>query len=49
MPAEMTEDPAERGRILGWRVGFLGVAVLLAGALAPALAQTDGAVRRATG
>ncbi|MFE7409478.1 MFS transporter [Streptomyces laurentii] len=42
MPAEMTEDPVERGRVLGWRVGFLGAAILLSGALAPALAQTDG-------
>ncbi|WP_299531462.1 MFS transporter [uncultured Streptomyces sp.] len=42
MPAEMTEDPAERGRILGWRVGFLGVAILLSGALAPAIAHADG-------
>lgn len=42
MPAEMTEDPAERGRILGWRVGFLGVAILLSGALAPAVAHGDG-------
>ncbi|MFE4588582.1 MFS transporter [Streptomyces laurentii] len=42
MPAEMTEDPVERGRVLGWRVGFLGAAILLSGALAPALAQADG-------
>ncbi|MFD9499405.1 MFS transporter [Streptomyces sp. NPDC060035] len=42
MPAEMTEDPAERGRVLGWRVGFLGVAILLSGALAPAIAHADG-------
>ncbi|MFF0746928.1 MFS transporter [Streptomyces sp. NPDC004111] len=42
MPAEMTEDPAERARVLGWRVGFLGVAILLSGALAPALANADG-------
>ncbi|WP_074999419.1 MFS transporter [Streptomyces qinglanensis] len=42
MPAEMTEDPAERGRVLGWRVGFLGVAILLSGALAPALAHRGG-------
>ncbi|BAU87788.1 major facilitator superfamily MFS_1 [Streptomyces laurentii] len=27
MPAEMTEDPVERGRVLGWRVGFLGAAI----------------------
>ncbi|WNI24769.1 MFS transporter [Streptomyces sp. ITFR-16] len=42
MPAEMTEDPGERRRILGWRVAFLGVAILLSGALAPALAHADG-------
>ncbi|MFD5035801.1 MFS transporter [Streptomyces sp. NPDC058377] len=42
MPAEMTEDPHERGRVLGWRVGFLGVAILLSGALAPAIAHADG-------
>jgi len=42
MPAEMTEDPGERGRVLGWRVGFLGVAILLSGALAPAIAHADG-------
>nr|WP_324789513.1 MFS transporter [Streptomyces sp. H51] len=42
MPAEMTEDPGERGRVLGWRVGFLGVAILLSGALAPAVAHADG-------
>ncbi|GAA2586669.1 MULTISPECIES: MFS transporter [Streptomyces] len=39
MPAEMTEGPVERGRVLGWRVGFLGVGILLSGALAPALAR----------
>ncbi|MER5629928.1 MFS transporter [Streptomyces nitrosporeus] len=42
MPAEMTEDPHERGRVLGWRVGFLGVAILLSGAVAPAVAHADG-------
>ncbi|PZX44677.1 GPH family glycoside/pentoside/hexuronide:cation symporter [Streptomyces sp. DvalAA-21] len=42
MPAEMTEDPRERGRVLGWRVGFLGVAILLSGAVAPAIAHADG-------
>lgn len=41
MPAEMTEDAAERGRVLGWRVAFLGVAILLSGALAPAIAHAD--------
>ncbi|MFD0021991.1 MFS transporter [Streptomyces sp. NPDC058382] len=42
MPAEMTEDPGERRRVLGWRVSFLGVAILLSGALAPAIAHADG-------
>ncbi|MFJ1923927.1 MULTISPECIES: MFS transporter [unclassified Streptomyces] len=42
MPAEMTEDPAERRRLLGWRVTFLGVAILLSGALAPAIAHAGG-------
>ncbi|MBQ1089358.1 MFS transporter [Streptomyces sp. B93] len=41
MPAEMTDDPAEQARVLGWRVAFLGVSILLSGALAPALARTD--------
>lgn len=42
MPAEMTDDPGERGRVLGWRVGFLGVAILLSGAVAPAIAHAGG-------
>lgn len=42
MPAEMTEDAGERARVLGWRVGFLGVAILLSGALAPAIAHERG-------
>lgn len=42
MPAEMTEDPGERARVLGWRVAFLGVAILLSGALAPAVAHGYG-------
>ncbi|MFD8731909.1 MULTISPECIES: MFS transporter [unclassified Streptomyces] len=42
MPAEITEDPAERRRVLSWRVGFLGAAILLSGALAPAIAHADG-------
>ncbi|WP_405020864.1 MFS transporter [Kitasatospora sp. NBC_00070] len=42
LPAEMTADQGERARVLGWRVGFLGVAILLSGALAPAIAHADG-------
>ncbi len=49
MPAEMTEDPAERGRVLGRRVGFLGVAILLSGASAPRSPTPTATARRATG
>ncbi|MFC4493886.1 MFS transporter [Streptomyces ovatisporus] len=42
MPAEMTDDSEERGRILGWRVAFLGAAILLSGAVAPAIAHAGG-------
>ncbi|QPP06429.1 MFS transporter [Streptomyces bathyalis] len=42
MPAEMTDESAERGRLLAWRVGFLGVAILLSGAAAPAIAHAGG-------
>jgi glycoside/pentoside/hexuronide:cation symporter, GPH family len=42
MPAEMTADPEERGRVLAWRVGFLGAAILLSGAAAPAIAHAGG-------
>ncbi|MEU3252354.1 MFS transporter [Streptomyces sp. NPDC006997] len=41
MPAEMTEDATEQSRVLAWRVAFLGVSILLSGALAPAVARTD--------
>lgn len=37
MPAEMTEDYAERTRLMTWRVAVLAVAILLAGATAPAV------------
>ncbi|MFJ5221047.1 MFS transporter [Streptomyces sp. NPDC088354] len=42
MPAEMTQDGDERARVLGWRVGFLGVAILLPAAVAPAVAHEHG-------
>ncbi|RAJ63369.1 GPH family glycoside/pentoside/hexuronide:cation symporter [Streptomyces sp. Amel2xB2] len=42
MPAEMTHDTGERGRLLAWRVGFLGAAILVSGAVAPAIAHADG-------
>lgn len=42
LPAEMTDDPDERGRVLAWRVGFLGAAILLSGAAAPAVVHAGG-------
>nr|WP_206322780.1 MFS transporter [Streptomyces sp. HNM0575] len=42
MPAEMTDETGERGRLLAWRVGFLGAAILLSGAVAPAIAHAGG-------
>ncbi|PSK95434.1 GPH family glycoside/pentoside/hexuronide:cation symporter [Murinocardiopsis flavida] len=39
MPAEMTGDTAERSLLMSWRIAFLGVAILLSGGLAPAIAQ----------
>lgn len=40
MPAEMTEDPGQRRRVLGWRVGSLGVAILHFDGLPPNLHLT---------
>ncbi|GAA2412873.1 MFS transporter [Actinomadura vinacea] len=42
MPAEMTDDYHEQSALLTWRMGFLGVAILLAGGLAPALVNIEG-------
>jgi glycoside/pentoside/hexuronide:cation symporter, GPH family len=42
MPQEMTDDSAERGRMLALRVGFLGAAILLSGAVAPVIAHANG-------
>ncbi|HEY2791100.1 MAG TPA: MFS transporter [Micromonosporaceae bacterium] len=39
MPAEMTHDGAERTRLMTWRVAILAVAILISGAIAPAIAQ----------
>nr|BFE83014.1 hypothetical protein GCM10020093_056150 [Planobispora longispora] len=35
MPAEMTEDYHERSSILQWKMVFVGLAILLSGAVAP--------------
>lgn len=41
MPAEMTDDTAERSLLMSWRIAFLGVAILLSGGLAPAITQSQ--------
>nr|WP_285758026.1 MFS transporter [Nocardiopsis ansamitocini] len=42
MPAEMSVGHDERSLLMAWRTAFLGVAILLSGALAPAIAQSQG-------
>ncbi|GII00640.1 MFS transporter [Planobispora takensis] len=41
MAAEMTDDYHERSSILQWKMVFVGLAILLSGAVAPAIAGTD--------
>ncbi|TYK53282.1 MFS transporter [Actinomadura decatromicini] len=45
LPAEVSDDPAERGRAMAWRVVCLTVGILLAGGIAPALADVGGGGR----
>lgn len=42
MPAEMTDDYHAQSRLLTWRMAFLGAAVLISGALAPAIVNGRG-------
>ncbi|MEP6800241.1 MAG: MFS transporter [Lapillicoccus sp.] len=42
MPAEITDDPAERTRIMTWRVAVLALAILVSGASAPAIRTAVG-------
>ena len=42
MPAEMTSDYHEQSALLTWRMVFLGVAILVSGALAPGIASAVG-------
>src|ERR687895_1995075 len=44
MPAEMTDDYHEQSGLLSWRMGFLGLAILLSGSVAPAIANSHGDV-----
>jgi GPH family glycoside/pentoside/hexuronide:cation symporter len=41
MPTEMTDDYHERSSLLQWRMVFLGLAILLSGAVAPAIAGIE--------
>ncbi|MFD8497822.1 MFS transporter [Amycolatopsis sp. NPDC059657] len=42
LPAELTESPAERTKLTSWRIGFLAVAILVAGGGAPAITDLIG-------
>ncbi|WP_285773986.1 MFS transporter [Microtetraspora sp. NBRC 13810] len=42
MPAEMTGDYHERSSLLQWRMIFLGLAILVSGAVAPAITSMEG-------
>jgi glycoside/pentoside/hexuronide:cation symporter, GPH family len=42
MPAEITDDSAERTTITAWRIGFLAIAILIFGAGAPLLVEAGG-------
>jgi len=42
LPAEMTDDYAERTRLVTWRVAILAVAILLSGATAPLIRNAVG-------
>jgi len=44
MPAEMTNDYHEQSALLTWRMVFLGVAILVSGAVAPGIANAVGGV-----
>ncbi|MCW3843912.1 MFS transporter [Micromonospora yasonensis] len=42
MPAELTDDPAERTRLMSWRIAVLALAILVSGAVAPAVVTVGG-------
>ncbi|MFG2085240.1 MFS transporter [Spirillospora sp. NPDC048824] len=45
LPAEISAQPSERGRAMAWRVVCLTLGILVAGGLAPALADAGGGGR----
>ncbi|MGW5671389.1 MFS transporter [Micromonospora sp. NPDC003776] len=42
MPAELTDDPAERTRLMSWRIAVLALTILVSGAVAPAVVTAGG-------
>ncbi|MBK1782861.1 MFS transporter [Prauserella cavernicola] len=44
LPAELTEGYHERTRITTWRIGVLALAILVSGAVAPAIASSIGGI-----
>ncbi|GGM12273.1 MFS transporter [Micromonospora yangpuensis] len=42
MPAELTDDYAERTRLMSWRIAVLALAILVSGALAPMVVTAGG-------
>lgn len=42
LPAEMSEDPAQRSTVMGWRIVALTVGILVGGALAPVIVDRSG-------
>ncbi|MEV0721587.1 MFS transporter [Micromonospora purpureochromogenes] len=42
MPAELTGDPAERTRLMTWRIAVLALAILVSGAVAPMVVTATG-------
>ncbi|MFI0404836.1 MFS transporter [Actinomadura sp. 3N508] len=45
LPAEVSDEPSERGRAMAWRVVCLTLGILLAGGLAPVVADAGGGGR----
>ena len=45
MPAELTDDPGERTRIMSWRVAVLALAILVSGGAAPLVRNAIGPER----
>lgn len=41
LPAELTEEPGERTRLMTWRMSFLAVGILISGGLGPVIAGGD--------